>query len=240
MAEFRSFTLLHLATLAGVALAIGLLVGAGRAWRGTARERWLAVGAAAAILLLRVGVFVWNLLPPRLSLERSLPLQICDVAALCAACALVVPRRWLAAIAYFWGLALSIQGLVQPDLDHGPASLAFWVFWLHHALIVGAALYVVVVRGFRPTARDLRLAIVAGLAYVAVVFVVDLVLGVNYGYLGRDVPNQPTLIDWLGPWPWRVLVMVVLGAAVMVLLWLPWRHRAAAPAGMARGAAPGS
>ncbi|HEX7122602.1 MAG TPA: TIGR02206 family membrane protein [Gemmatimonadaceae bacterium] len=236
MSSFRSFTLLHLVTLAGVALAIVLLVRGGLAWRGTRRERWLAAGVATAILVLRAGVFVWNLLPPRLSLERSLPLQICDLAALCAALALVTPRRWLAAIAYFWGLALSIQGLVQPDLDHGPASLAFWAFWLHHALIVGAAVYVVAVRDFRPSARDLRLAIGAGLAYVAVVFVVDLVLGVNYGYLGRDVPNQPTLIDWLGPWPWRVLIMVVLGAAVMVLLWLPWRHRA----GRRRGAAPGS
>lgn len=227
MPDFRSFTPLHLVTLLGVAAAIALLVGAGRAWRGTTRERWLATAVAAAILLLRAGVFLWNLLPPRLSLARSLPLHICDLAAICSAFALLSSRRWLASIAYFWGLALSLQGLLQPDLDAGPGALAFWLFWLHHALIVGAAFYVVFVRGFRPTLGDLRLAIGAGLAYVVVVFVVDLLLDVNYGYLGRDLPSQPTILDWLGPWPWRVLAMVALGAAVMVLLWLPWRRAAA-------------
>jgi hypothetical integral membrane protein (TIGR02206 family) len=226
VAAFRSFTLLHAAALLLVALVIALLVGAGRAWRGTARERRLASAMAAVILLLRIGVLVWNVLPERWSLGRSLPLQICDLAAIGSAFALLTERRWLWSIAYFWGLALSVQGLVQPDLAAGPASLAFWLFWLHHALIVGAALYVVVVRGFRPVWRDVLVAVGLGLVYVAVVFPLDLLLEANYGYLGRALPSQPTVLDWLGPWPWRVLAMVALGALVMLLLYLPW-HRAA-------------
>ena len=89
-------------------------------------------------------------------------------------------------------------------------------------LIVGVAIYVVAVRGFRPTFPDLRVAIGAGLAYVALVFPVDLLLEVNYGYLGQALPNQPTILDWLGPWPWRVVAMMALGVGVMVLLYLPW------------------
>lgn len=226
---FTSFSLTHWGALAGVAGAIALFVAAGRAWQGTPRERWLVWWVAAGILALRLGVIGWNLLPARFALERSLPLQICDLAAACSALALLLERRWLLAIAYFWGLALSLQGLVQPDLAHGPATLAFWLFWLHHALIVGVAVYVVAVRGYRPSAADLRLAIAAGVAYVAVVLPVDLWLDANYGYLGRGRPAQRTLLDYLGPWPWRVGAMVALGAAVMTLLWLPWRG-AGAPA----------
>jgi hypothetical integral membrane protein (TIGR02206 family) len=226
VADFRSFTLLHGAALLLVALVIVLLVGAGRAWRGTARERRLASVMAAVILVLRLGVLLWNMMPERWSLGRSLPLQICDLAAIGSAFALLTDRRWLWSIAYFWGLALSVQGLVQPDLAAGPVSLAFWLFWLHHALIVGAALYVVMVRGFRPTGRDLLVALGAGVMYVALVFPLDLLVGANYGYLGRALPTQPTVLDWLGPWPWRVLAMVGLGALVMLVLYLPW-HRAA-------------
>jgi hypothetical integral membrane protein (TIGR02206 family) len=226
VADFRSFTLLHCAALLLVALVIVLLVGAGRAWRGTARERRLASVMAAVILVLRLGVLLWNMMPERWSLGRSLPLQICDLAAIGSAFALLTDRRWLWSIAYFWGLALSVQGLVQPDLAAGPVSLAFWLFWLHHALIVGAALYVVMVRGFRPTGRDLLVALGAGVMYVALVFPLDLLVGANYGYLGRALPTQPTVLDWLGPWPWRVLAMVGLGALVMLVLYLPW-HRAA-------------
>jgi hypothetical integral membrane protein (TIGR02206 family) len=225
MDGFRSFSLTHAAAVAGVALAILLFVRAGRAWRGQSAARRLETGVAVLILLFRAAIFVWNLFPSRLAVERSLPLQICDLAALCSAWALLSDRRWPAAIAYFWGLALSIQGLVQPDLREGPASLAFWLFWLHHALIVGVATYLVTVRRFRPTRADLRSAIAAGVAYAALVFGIDAVFDMNYGYLGRQTPSQPTILDWLGPWPWRVVAMMVLGVIVMTLLYLPWAAR---------------
>ena len=219
---FQSYSAMHAAVLVGVAASIGLLVAAGRAWHGSTRQRWLERGVATAILLLRAGVFLWNLLQPHRDLGGILPLQICDLAAICSALALLSERRWLAVIAYFWGLALSVQGLIQPDLRAGPESLEFWLFWLHHTLIVGVAIYLTLVRGFRPNRRDFVFAALTGWAYVALVFCVDLGLDVNYGYLGRANPAYPTLLDWLGPWPWRVLAMTALGTLLMWLLLLPW------------------
>jgi hypothetical integral membrane protein (TIGR02206 family) len=216
---------MHAAAVTCVVAVIVATVLVARAWRGTRRENALAWTIAGAIVALRAGVFAWNLMPSRISLATSLPLQICDLAALCSAVALVSRGRFVAAIAYFWGLALSIQGLLQPDLAGGPHSLSFWLFWLHHALIVGAAMYLVAVRDFRPTLRDLLMALGAGVVYVAVVFLIDMLLGVNYGYLGQALPSQPTLLDWLGPWPWRVLVMVALGVAAMSLLLVPFAGR---------------
>jgi hypothetical integral membrane protein (TIGR02206 family) len=242
---FTSYSPLHLATLLGVAAAILLFVAAGRAWQGRRGGRILEIAVALAIIGLRLGVFAWNLFPDRISASRSLPLQICDLAALCSAVALLTGVRWAAAIAYFWGLALSIQGLIQPDLRVGPAMLEYWLFWLHHALIVGVAVYLLAVRRFEPAWRDFRVAVGAGLAYVLVVFTVDLALDANYGYLGRGRPAQRTLLDLMGPWPWRVLVLVVLGAVVMWLLLLPWLirqrkrsregFRAEAPRGLTQG-----
>jgi hypothetical integral membrane protein (TIGR02206 family) len=226
---FRSFSFPHIAALLVISAVIAAGVTAGHAWRGSSRQQRLERGIAVSILLLRAGVFAWNLLPGRLALSQSLPLQICDLAALCSAFSLLVDRRWLRSIAYFWGLALSMQGLIQPDLSDGPDSLAFWLFWTHHALIVGTAVYLVTVRGFRPKVGDLGFAVATGVGYALVVFCVDLALDVNYGYLGKGMPAQPTLLDWLGPWPWRVALMVALGVLVMSLLFVPWTIRSSSP-----------
>ena len=99
----------------------------------------------------------------------------------------------------------------------------FWWFWLYHVFVVGAGVYVVVVQGFRPQWTDLRFAIAMGVLYVIAMFIINAVFDLNYGYLGRATPGRPTLIDVLGPWPFRVVSMVLLGAIGMTLLWLPWR-----------------
>jgi uncharacterized membrane protein YwaF len=67
------------------------------------------------------------------------------------------------------------------------------------------------------------------------VFTIDAVFDLNYGYLGRPMPSRPSLLDFLGPWPLRVVFMVLLASIAMTLLWLPWlfvkRLRAAADLG---------
>ena len=60
------------------------------------------------------------------------------------------------------------------------------------------------------------------IAYVAIILPIDILLDVNYGYVGPKTPRQPSLIDHLPDWPLRVLVIVVIGVAVMLLLTLPW------------------
>jgi uncharacterized membrane protein YwaF len=55
-----------------------------------------------------------------------------------------------------------------------------------------------------------------------VVFAIDVTFDLNYGYLGRSNPGQPTILDLLGPWPFRVVYMMLLGALAMTLLWIPW------------------
>jgi len=50
----------------------------------------------------------------------------------------------------------------------------------------------------------------------------DVAFGFNYGYLGKSKPNGTTMIDALGPWPGRVVVIVGLVALVMALMTLPW------------------
>jgi len=220
--DFRPFSVTHAAVLLLFAAATALLIRYARRHRGTRALRRVERRLGWVLLLLWVVGNGWWLLPPRFDPARSLPLQVCDVTSLAAAVVLLAPRRFARAILYFWGIGLSVQALITPDLGGGVATVAFWLFWVAHASAVAIAVYDVAARDFRPAWRDYWVAVAAAAAYLAVVLAIDLAFGFNYGYVGRARPGQPSLIDVLGTWPERVVVIAVLVAVVMALLALPW------------------
>lgn len=222
MTRFTPFGALHFLSAAALAVGVGALCAIGTRLRGSRAARRYERVVALLVASLWVSYQAYDGIVYGFDVRWSLPLQLCDVTALVAALAFAWPLRSLHALAWFWGLALATQAVVTPDLQGGPATLAFWAFWLYHTFVVGAGVYAVTVRRFRPTWLDLRLAISLGLGYAAAMFAVDAAFGLDYGYLGRDLPGQASLLDLLGPWPWRVAWMVLLAALAMTLLWLPW------------------
>lgn len=58
--------------------------------------------------------------------------------------------------------------------------------------------------------------------YALVVGAVNANWGWNYGYLCRK-PSGPSLLDYLGPWPWYLLSLELVALAMFLLLELPWR-----------------
>ena len=224
MTSFRPFSPAHAIVLAVFVATTAALVALRRRFgraepdRAERLDRLLGVAAVLVWLLTTLVQF----LPRYYDRASSLPLHLCDFTIVAVPLALLACWRPARAITYFWGIGLSTQGLITPDLQDGPAGLRFWTFWAAHFVIVCAALYDVIARGYRPTWRDCRTAIAAGLVYVALVLPLDLATGWNYGYVGRTAPGQPSLVDALGPWPGRVGVMLALGAAAMALLVAPW------------------
>jgi hypothetical integral membrane protein (TIGR02206 family) len=221
--DFESFGVQHAVTLASVGTLIAAMCWAGRRLKDSNAGRLYEIALASCVWMLWVSYQVYDFVLYGWQPENTLPLQMCDLSAVFAAVVFVRPSRGLQSLAYFWGLALGSQALITPDLAGGPDTIAFYWFWLYHVFVVGAGIYVVVVQGFRP--HDLRFALLIGILYAAAVFTINAIFDVNYGYLGRGTPSRPTLIDVLGPWPLRVVFMVLLGAAAMTVLWLPWALR---------------
>ena len=245
---FTPFSATHAAVVVSFGVALTVLVACRRRLRRAGEpsaerfDRAVAV-AAGMVAVLAIG---WPLLPRHFRLDWSLPLHVCDFATLTAPLAVATRYRRARALLYFWGIGLCTQGFITPDLQDGPARVGFWTFWLAHFSVVGVPLYDVAARGYRPDWRDYWFMVAVSLVYVAVILPLDLWLGVNYGYIGRGTPGHPTLVDALGPWPWRVAIMVLLGCAAMALLMVPWtlvatrRSRPAGSAGTAAGKAAGS
>lgn len=212
---------MHAGILLLFATATAWLVFKGRRLAPSARTR-LDHNLGLVLIALWIVSNGWWLLPARFDAARALPLHVCDITSLLAGVVLLLPRRRLRALLYFWGIGMSLQAIATPEIAFEPDSIWFWIFWMSHSAIIGIAIYDVLVRGFRPTWADFRFAVIAGLTYLAVVLAINVTLGFNYGYVGDARPGEASIIDFLGPWPFRVVVMAVLVIGAMALLMLPW------------------
>jgi hypothetical integral membrane protein (TIGR02206 family) len=225
LTTFRPFTLHH---AAAVAICVAVMVAvslAGRAWRGTSRGESLRRAIAAFGIFYWIASNTWWCWPSNFKIEESLPLHVCDIAGLVGPAALLTRWRWLRALLYFWGFVLSLQGFIQPTLEHGARFTRYWLFWANHTIIVGTALYDVAALGFRPRWRDYRTGVIGTLVYVAAILPFNIAFrdqGVNYGYVGNLKPDNPTIIDRLGPWPWRLAPLALIAFGAMAAFWAPW------------------
>ncbi len=171
-----------------------------------------------------VAINLWYALPGQFDWKHTLPLHICDLGNLLAGVVLLTGgrSRTLRAVLYFWAFALTLQGFVTPVVQEGPSSPTYWLFWLNHGIVVGFAIYDIVVAGFRPTLMDLGRACIVSAGYVAVVLPIDLIFGWNYGYLAPDLPDTTTLLSALGDWPGRLFKLMGLAFLSFVIVYLPW------------------
>jgi len=133
-------------------------------------------------------------------------------------------RQRVVEVAYFWGLAGTIQALLTPDLPQHFPSYPYFQYYIAHGGVVAAALVLVV--GLRRHPRRWAVAWVAGLtvAYAALVGFVDAVTGADYMYL-RSKPPSATLLDVLGPWPWYILSAAAIAVCLFAILDAPFRLR---------------
>ena len=219
--RFEAFTPEHLALVVGFLLVCAGLVLLGRAHRGTASELRFRRGFALLIPCFTVPMQILQLLPDDYDIGTSLPLQLCDFAWMAAIVALWT-RHWAAtALVYFWGLTLTVQGIVTPSLVQVFPDPRYIMFWGMHFFTVWAAVYLTFGLGVRIDWRSFRLAVAATLVWAATVMTFNAFTGTNYGYLNRK-PSVDSLLDLFGPWPGYVVVEVVVVTTVWALMTWPW------------------
>jgi hypothetical integral membrane protein (TIGR02206 family) len=217
--QFSAFDPSHWTVLVVFAIGSAALVWIGRRQTESQARRFGRALAALTVAIFSVAL-LYKLVEP--SLASSVPLQLCDLAELTAAYALWSRRKWAFALSYYWGLPLSSQALITPDLN-GPGfpSHGFLTFFGLHLLVVWTAIYLTWGSGMRPDWRSYRFAVITTLAWGAFTFTFNTVAGTDYGYLNRK-PINASLLDFLGPWPFYVLAEVVIVGAVWALMTWPW------------------
>ncbi|MGH8020175.1 MAG: TIGR02206 family membrane protein [Opitutaceae bacterium] len=211
----------HLAAL-GLTCAVPLLLAwLSRRGRSGRAGRVVAYGWAAILVGHIIVLFFWLDRGPSPRWQEMLPLQLCDLTLFACAIACVTRRQYAYELAYFWGLAGSSQGLFTPDLAFDYPAPHYWFFFIGHGGIVGAVLFLTAALGMRPHPRSIVRAYAALLIYAAIAGLFNALAGTNYGYL-RTKPLMPSMLDWLGPWPWYIVSMALMGLLLFALLYAPW------------------
>ncbi|OBK81702.1 TIGR02206 family membrane protein [Mycobacterium sp. 1164985.4] len=225
--QFEAYGTSHLVVLAIFAVGVGLLIWLGRR-QTEAQARVFSRVFALLILAAFVVALVYKLIRP--DIQTSVPIQLCDIAELTAAYALWSHRHWAFALTYYWCLLLSSQALLTPDVGtprEGAPDFPhhlFLTFFVLHVFAVWAAVYLTWGRRMRPHWRSYRFAVVVSLAWAALTFSFNAIVGTNYGYLNRKPPTA-SLLDVFGPWPFYLLVEVAIVIAVWALMTWPWERR---------------
>lgn len=221
LAVFESYGTSHLVVLAVFVGGLVPVATLGRRVAGTAREVWVRRGFAVAIPAVTIPLQVVDFLPGNFGLHSSLPLHLCDLAWVAAACALWTRNPTACALTYYWGLLLTPQGILTPTLDYDFPDPKFLAYWGMHLLIVYAAVFLTWGLRVRPGWRGYRATLAVTAVWAATVYVFNVVVGTNYGYLNHK-PGTTTLLDLLGPWPWYVVAEIGLAATVWALMTWPW------------------
>ena len=224
----------HLTTLGVIAVVIAALVTAARLRPGP----WTVVAGrtlALVILVNECGWWVWLAGQHTWSASYALPLQLCDVVAFVAAGALWFRQPLLVELTYFWGLAGTANALISPDLpDHFPSYL-FLQYFIAHAAIVAAALFLVIGLRIAPRRGAVLRVLVLTLTLAAVDAGANVVTGGNYMYL-RHTPGVASLLDLMGPWPWYIGAAAGLAVVIFSCLDLPFAISSRGPSPVRAGA----
>jgi len=215
----------------GLSAGLAVLIGA---WLCVeARRRpgpWMVVAACAigVVLAADAGSFAVALVVQgQWSPTTSLPLALCNVAALVAVAACWWRVPLLVELTWFWGLAGAMQALITPDLAVGFPHLVFFEYVVGHLGIVLAAVFLVVGMGITPRPGAVPRVFGITAAYTSFVGLVDAVSGADYMFL-RQPPANWTLLRLLGPWPWYIPSAAAVAVVLLVMLdapfWAARRH----------------
>jgi hypothetical integral membrane protein (TIGR02206 family) len=224
--SFAAYGASHWAVLLLLAVGVVVLARFGGRYRGTRTVTTLGRVFAVLVVAFHVPILLYDLTPARFDIAHSLPFHVSDLSWMAAAYALWTRRRWAYALTYYWGLTLVPQALITPALD-GPDALSidFISFWGQHLLVVWAAVYLTWWAGMRPDWRGFAVAAAVTVTWGVAMLGFNAAAGTNYLFVSSR-PDNPSLLDLMGEWPWYLGVELVVGLSAWALLTWPWTRSA--------------
>lgn len=218
---FILFGVPHLVTLIVCTVIAILVYLSGRTLRSVNQTLPVALVMAAALVALELfktwqGIMVYNQ-----PWQEVLPLHLCRISSyLC--CAMLLFRSYrLFEVAYFWGIGGSVAAMLTPDLNYSFPHPIFLGFFVGHTLVLSSVLFAVSGFEFRPRLRSVGFAAAISAVYMVLVALVNLALQTNYLYLCHK-PEKITIYDYLGPWPWYIVSIWVVGIIVAFICYAPF------------------
>ncbi|WP_096154852.1 MULTISPECIES: YwaF family protein [Bacillus] len=189
------------------------------------KQKWMKSKIRWAILLLLIitelGLNIWYFSTDYWNVMYTLPFQLCSISIYLCVWMLLFKQKLIFEMVYFLGLGGATQALLTPELFFDFPHFRFLHFFIAHICIILAVLYMVWVEKYKITFSSLWKAFLCLQIVAAFVFLINKWTLGNYMFLARK-PENPSLIDLLGPYPWYILSLQAVVLVVFFLLYLPF------------------
>ncbi len=222
-AAFHTFDTQHVVALIGIGI-LCLVIAKATGEERPFRNQWLRGMIGFFLVSYILFFYIQQGIEGALTWQYSLPLDLCSLVLVACIISLLRPSRFITEVAYFWGVGGALQALATPDLSQGFPSIEFILFFWGHGASLMAITFLITGPGFKPRKGSVIRMMIALNVYALLVGTVNAIMGWNYGYLCRK-PYAPSLLDFLGPWPWYLLSIELIALVTFLILYIPWRCR---------------
>lgn len=215
--KFHIYGFSHVSALALTVIFILFVIYLGRRHKGGKSGIWISFVLSFIILsgmLLKLG-FNWY------AGKFSLPMHLCDWAAFLVVYVFITGDRRFFEPAYFWGMGGTFQALFTPDVKLDFPDIKFFTFFLLHCGVVTGIFYLIFVKRLYPAPGAIKRVFIISQFYVLSTVIINYFAGTNYGYLTKKPPG-PSILDFLGPWPFYIAGIELIGIVIYILLYMPF------------------
>lgn len=219
---FSLFSFTHWSTL----FVMFLIIVSIYIFRKTLRNAGINLTARLVLAVMMVGseislhIWLWNI--NEWTIQYSLPFHLSSISILLSAVLAVTKSYSLFEFTYFAGVGSALQAMLTPDISaYTFPHFRYVHFFISHGGIVVVNLFIVFVEKYRPTLKSLWKAFLYLNIYTVFIFLLNYFIKGNYMYISEK-PVNPSLLDYLGPWPYYILPLELITLLTFLILYFPF------------------
>ncbi len=218
--EFLLFSPSHLVWIGLlIVMILGLYVRRKEIRSRDAWHRAVRFGLLGILLISEVSLNVWYWAQGIWNIRHTLPFELCTITLLLSIIMLWSRSRFLYEILFFAGIGGALQAILTPNLAYGFPHFRFFQFFIAHAAIILASLYMTWIEQHRPTWKSIgkTMLFLNGLALV--IGLLNYAIGSNYMFLMHK-PDTPSILDMLGPYPYYLLAEEGIALLIFIVMYV--------------------
>jgi len=179
-------------------------------------------GLAITSILVELAWHTWSAIVGKWNVVEYLPLHLCSAFVILNSIMLFTRSYKIYEYSFFLGIGGALQAFLTPDAGiYGLPHFRAVQTLVAHGLIITEAIYMTAVEGFRPTWGSIKRIFIGANIYMVCVGIINWLLGSNYMFIAHK-PETASLLDVLGPWPWYILSLELVGFVMCLVLYLPF------------------
>ncbi len=185
-------------------------------------KKWILINRLALFISLFVLLFhLYKWYSEIYLVSRDLPLYLCSLLAILIPIFTTFRKFWIFQILVFWIIAGTLQGVLTPDIANGFPSYDYFRYWIVHLGLLTIIFYAIFVFGWKPKLKGVFISFMALQIYIVLMILINWILDANYFYLNSK-PKSASLLDYMGPWPWYIVVAELVILPYFLMIYLPF------------------